>query len=258
MNRIVWIFDFDGTLSPIVADRHAAHLHPACRELLMDLHQDQGQEVAVLSSRRLEDLSARIDIPGVYIGGYNGLRWISPEGRVLDRGYYFQGDLQEKRNAMLPGIMALKELPGMDIEDKHWAVTLHLRQMSPDGKEEALKHIRTWGNQDDISVLPGPEAWEVTFSPSFNKSVGVQILCRELDFKPRRDLLIYAGDDANDALAMAYVASLGGIIITVGPQPLYPCCRLVNDPKTLAVLCRKMARALSSGERPTNLLKEEE
>jgi len=35
--RSLWVFDFDGTLSPIVEDRHAARIHPMCRELLKDL-----------------------------------------------------------------------------------------------------------------------------------------------------------------------------------------------------------------------------
>jgi trehalose-phosphatase len=241
LNRTIWIFDFDGTLSPIIADRHSARLHPNCRTLLIELQEDHGHLVAVLSSRRLEDLTPRIDIPGLYLGGYNGLQWLSPEGRLLDHGLDFSGDLQEKRAQMLPEIMALKELPGMDIEDKHWAVTLHLRQMSPDGKEEALKRIWTWENHDDISVMQGPEAWELAFSPSFNKSVGVQILCRELDFQPRRDLLIYAGDDANDALAMAYVASAGGLNITIGSCPLVAGAHLVENPEALAPFCRKLA-----------------
>jgi trehalose-phosphatase len=246
MNRIVWIFDFDGTLSPIVADRHAARLHPACRDLLIYLHQDQGHQVAVLSSRRLEDLTSRIDIPGVYIGGYNGLRWISPEGRVLDRGHFFPGDLQKSRVAMLPGIMALKELAGLDIEDKEWAITLHLRKLPPDLKEEAARKILSWKNLDGIRVLKGPEAWEIIFSPSFDKSVGVRILCQELHFDVRGDILIYAGDDENDALAMAYVASTGGINITVGSRPLVAGSHLINNPDSLAPFCRKLAASLIS------------
>lgn len=241
MNHTVWIFDFDGTLSPIVADRHAACLHPACRELLMHLHGDQGNQVAVLSSRRLEDLISRIEIPGLYLGGYNGLKWLSPAGRVLDHGHDFPGELQQTRNAMLPAIMALKELPGLDIEDKHWSVTLHLRKLTPDVQEEASRRILAWKNLDGIRVLKGPEAWEIVFSPALDKSVGVRILCRELGFVPRQDLLIYAGDDENDAMAMEYVAAAGGINITVGPRPLVAGAHLVSNPQSLAPFCRRLA-----------------
>jgi trehalose-phosphatase len=222
VTRSIWIFDFDGTLSPIVAGRYAARLHPACRELLKKLSRDHENHVAVLSSRRLEDLTPRIDIPGLYLGGYNGLKWLSPEGRVLDHGHDFPGDLQQTRDVMLPGIMALNELPGMDIEDKHWAVTLHLRHLSSDLKEEVSQRILGWETGDRVRLLKGPEAWEIVFSPTFDKSVGVWILCRILGFDPHLERLIYTGDDENDALAMAYVTSQGGINITIGRAPWFP------------------------------------
>jgi trehalose-phosphatase len=244
LSRIVWIFDFDGTLSPIVAERYAARLHPACRELLKKLSRDHENHVAVLSSRRLEVLTPRIDIPGLYLGGYNGLKWLSPEGRVLDHGHDFPGDLEQTRDVMLPGIMALNELPGMDIEDKHWAVTLHLRHLSSDLKEEVSQRILGWETGDRVRLLKGPEAWEIVFSPTFDKSVGVRILCRILGFDPHLERLIYTGDDENDALAMAYVTSQGGINITIRPRPLVPGAHIVENPKALPSFCRKLLTSI--------------
>lgn len=66
--RRLWVFDFDGTLSPIVPDRTAARLHPECRELLNELVRAPGRFVAVLSSREIEDLSRRVPLPGVFPG----------------------------------------------------------------------------------------------------------------------------------------------------------------------------------------------
>ena len=52
----LWIFDFDGTLSPLVPDRDAAALLPEGREMLSALVRLPRQGVAVLSSRLLDDL----------------------------------------------------------------------------------------------------------------------------------------------------------------------------------------------------------
>lgn len=243
--RTFWIFDFDGTLSPIVADRNAARLHPDCRKLLKELSGNESHHVAILSSRMLDDIVPRIDVPGVYIGGNNGLRWYLPQGRVLDCTNLFSGHLRKTRRLMIRRIMALKELPGIDIEDKEWSVAVHLRKMDPETKQKAAKHIQAWENLEGIRILKGPEAMEIIFSSFFNKSVGIQVICKHLHYSPGNDTLIYAGDDENDALAMEQVLFMGGKAITVGSRNLLPDTYLAKNPEALAHLCREMAGLLT-------------
>src|SRR3972149_2640835 len=78
--RRLWVFDFDGTLSPLVPDRTVARLHPASLALLKDLVADPRDRVAVLSSRTLEDIVPRVPVPQVYLGGGCGLAWRIPGG----------------------------------------------------------------------------------------------------------------------------------------------------------------------------------
>jgi trehalose 6-phosphate phosphatase len=244
MKRTFWIFDFDGTLSPIVADRNAAKMHPECHNMLKELIKVASHSVVVLSSRMLDDIIQRIDVPGIYIGGNNGLRWYLPRHRVLDCTNFFTGHLRKTRRSMIRRIMALKELPGIDIEDKEWSVAVHLRKMTAEAKQEAVKRIHAWDNLDGIRILRGPEALEIIFSSFFNKSVGIQVICKHLKFSPENDTIIYAGDDENDTLAMAHVMSTGGTAITVGSRTLLRDTYLVENPEALARLCRKMAGLL--------------
>jgi hydroxymethylpyrimidine pyrophosphatase-like HAD family hydrolase len=90
-------------------------------------------------------------------------------------------------------------------------------------------------------IMHGPEAWEIAFHSSYNKSTGIRILCDKLALAIGRDDLIYAGDDENDALAMTAVASLGGLNIAVGNQSFYPDSFLVAGPQELAALCRELS-----------------
>src|SRR5512139_1848564 len=78
--RRLWVFDFDGTLSPLVPDRSTATLHPACREVLEELSAGPQEIVAVLSSRAIDDLVPRVPVPGVFLGGGSGLVWHLPGG----------------------------------------------------------------------------------------------------------------------------------------------------------------------------------
>ena len=153
MKRTFWIFDFDGTLSPIVADRNAAYLHPECRKLLKELSNNKSYHVAILSSRMLDDIVPRIDVPGVYIGGNNGLRWYLPQGRVLDCTNLFSGHLRKTRRLMIRRIVELKELPDIVIEDKEWSMAINLRKMKQEAKQETVKRIKTWENLDGILIL---------------------------------------------------------------------------------------------------------
>ncbi|MCR4310146.1 MAG: hypothetical protein NUW14_09085 [Deltaproteobacteria bacterium] len=65
--RSLRVFDFDGTLSPIVDDRHAARVHPMCRELLKGLARMPWHFVAVLSSREIEDVTGAADIMFLHV-----------------------------------------------------------------------------------------------------------------------------------------------------------------------------------------------
>jgi len=75
------MFDFDGTLSPLVTERTAASLDSACRDMLHRLAAVQGFHCAIISSRQLADLESRVDVPGIFLGGGSGLEWKLPDGR---------------------------------------------------------------------------------------------------------------------------------------------------------------------------------
>jgi len=76
--RRLWVFDFDGTLSPLVPDRAVARLHRASLALLKDLAAEPRDRVAVLSSRTLDDIVPRVPVPQAYLGGGCGLEWRTP------------------------------------------------------------------------------------------------------------------------------------------------------------------------------------
>ena len=237
----LWVFDFDGTLSPLVADRREAELHPMCRDLLKELSETPGHFVAVLSSREIEDLVSRIPLPRVIVGGASGLVWRLPGGHRLRPGESAEARRDEAARALAPLLSRLSSFPGVDVEDKGWSVAVHYRQVLPDALGMLEPLLAELGKTPGVRAFRGPSAVEVQLLPQVSKSFGLRRLCRFLAFDPSRGRLLYAGDDENDAVAMRWVLKKGGIAMAVRSPLRVRGARSVDDPAALA----RAVRALS-------------
>jgi trehalose 6-phosphate phosphatase len=231
---ILWMFDFDGTLSPLVADRTAARLDSACRNMLHRLAAKRGCHCAVISSRELADLAGRVDIPGIYLGGGSGLEWRLPDGRLPAPEAARMDAVRKVREALIPEIMEWGLLPGVEIEDKHWSVAIHIRQATEPAQEKLFALIEAWRQARKVSVFRGPAVLEVQLLPEVDKSFGVRAFCDLVQYTPAAGRLLYAGDDENDAVAMQLVLNQGGIVMVVGEKALVPGSRVVSSPAELA------------------------
>lgn len=240
--RDLWVFDFDGTLSTIVADRDTAQLHPDCRELLVDLAAEPASRVVILSSRRLSDLVSRVPIPGLILGGESGLDWRMPDGTTrYQEGRLAKAMLQGRRSAA-PLLERAAALPGVEIENKHWSATVHYRRLAT-GSLPALQGILAeFKGCSQVEMFNGPAAADVRFLPGTGKAFGLQRLCRLRRWNPSRLRLVYAGDDENDATAMRWVLSCGGSVFDVGGRTGVPAARVVDDPPALARALRAFGR----------------
>ena len=78
-SRAGLFLDFDGTLAPIVSDPAKARLAPRARGALCDLTRTFAV-VAVVSGRSIDDLSSRVDVPGIWLSGGHGRVIRSPNG----------------------------------------------------------------------------------------------------------------------------------------------------------------------------------
>jgi len=249
VRRRLWVFDFDGTLSPLVPNRSAASLHPSCREMLEDLAAEPLERVAVLSSRALEDLVPRVPIPRIFLGGGSGLEWQIPGGGRVRPGKQAERKLEENRAQAFPQFEKMKVIPGVEVEDKLWSVAVHFRHASTEARGELSRLLEELTGHPFLRMFPGPEAVEVQLLRSVNKSLGVQKLCRFLKFDSSGSRLVYAGDDGNDAAAMRWVMSRKGVALVVGNRTKVPGARVLEGPHGLAMAVRKMAGLPSRTQR---------
>ena len=69
----LWIFDFDGTITSDAINSATTQLDPGCDALLRRLADYSSDQVVIVSNRNVYDIAERINIPGVIIGGCNGI-----------------------------------------------------------------------------------------------------------------------------------------------------------------------------------------
>ncbi|WP_318258703.1 trehalose-phosphatase [Geobacter anodireducens] len=126
----LWIFSFDRTLTAAGACYAKARLHRVTRQFLEELAALPGHRVAVLSSRPLDDLVSRVPIEGIYLGGSCGTEWHIPGGESMTLSGKPKDMLMETRDALLPALRAVADLPGVELEDRRWSAALHTQEAS--------------------------------------------------------------------------------------------------------------------------------
>jgi trehalose 6-phosphate phosphatase len=239
-SRCLWVFDFDGTLSPIVPDRNEARLHHACERMLRFLVRSPWNRVAILSSRTLDDIVSRIPVPGVFVGGGSGLEWQLPDRHRVGPSPGTEALLSAKRRAVSPLFEEMAAIPGVEIEDKGWSFAVHYRNASPRSFRRRVSLLQRLRNRKGIKLFRGPEVVEVQMLGGGGKSAGVRRLCRLSGWDPSKDRIVYAGDDENDAVAIRWVHSKGGTGIVVGNRITVHGARHVEGPADLVEAIRRL------------------
>ncbi len=205
--------DFDGTLSPIVADPAEAHIHPAAAEVLVALSA-QVRAVAVITGRParqalalggLDEVGDAIGEQGrelfVY-GQYGNERWSSTDRRVISPRppHGVASFLREVRS-----VIRRAGVGEAHIEEKGLAVAVHTRRLEdPDAAyDRLLPLVADLAHHYDLVVEPGRNVIEVR-APGMDKGEAVHKLSSDLSAGG----FMFAGDDLGDLEAFKAVLHL--------------------------------------------------
>lgn len=205
--------DFDGTLSPIVADPDRADIHADAPDVLVDLAREV-KAVAVITGRparqalelgHLERVADALE-PGkelrVY-GQYGNELWRSADRRIVapppPAGLAgFRSDL--------PAALRRLDAAAAHVEDKGIAVAVHTRRL-PDPAaafEGLLPALTELADRHGLVVEPGRQVVEVR-AAGMHKGRAVELVVQQTDARG----VVFAGDDLGDLDAFAAVERLG-------------------------------------------------
>lgn len=242
--------DFDGTLAPIVADPAAAAPLPGTTEALGEMA-GRLAKVAVVSGRPVSFLARRLGpaaAKGVELYGLHGLeRWDGKGPSPVREAAAWAGPVSEARTEA-----ESEAVPGLEVEDKTYSVTLHWRRaLDPATVGAAAGPLaRRLARAHGLVARPGKASVELVPPLSIDKGTVVAALGSGLG------LAAFIGDDLGDVRAFEALSSLardGTAIARVAvtgpeaPPALLAAADLVlSGPEETAALLTQIVRRLSS------------
>ncbi|MBO3748949.1 trehalose-phosphatase [Streptosporangiaceae bacterium NEAU-GS5] len=193
--------DFDGTLSPIVADPAQAWIHPGAPPVLARLG-EWMRAIVIITGRPpltvLELGPGLADVPGLTILGHYGReRWAG--GKLTAPPPHPGLDLVRRA---LPALAPSQA----SIEDKGQAMALHTRRCpDPQGTLDALREsVARLAAEAGLVVEPGRYVLELR-PPGMDKGQALTAFLRE----KTADSVIFVGDDLGDLAAFDAVEASG-------------------------------------------------
>jgi trehalose 6-phosphate phosphatase len=254
------LFDYDGTLVPIVDHPAHAKLPAEKRRLLQRLAERPRVVVGILSGRRMHDLKEMVGLhptlPSAPDGGKGTARgmvcYCGVSGMELELdGMRMTHPEADKSRALIGSLIApLSELaagcPGAWVEDKRFGLTLHYRAAPPSRASvlQARAHHFLQYFAEQLRILDVALAMEIT--PAFGWTKGSAV-AKMAAHAGTGALPLYAGDEANDQDALEVANALGGVSIGIGPRAPLAARHLLEDS---AALGKRMARILQALELP--------
>jgi trehalose 6-phosphate phosphatase len=254
-------FDFDGVLSPIVADPATSRAYPGIVDALRRLLAKVGN-VAIISGRPAADVIAMADFGDLtaserfsVFGLYGMQRWDTAGQRVVSDSV--APGIAGVR-AELPGLIAGLGLPaGVAIEDKSMSIAVHTRRS--DAPAEALAALLVplgeLAERHGLALEPGRLVLELR-TPGSDKGLVLTGIVERVS----AGAVAYFGDDLGDLPAFAAVdrlraAGVAGLKICSGsdevPQLKVQADVVVDGPAGVLAFVNALTEAAAPSETAT-------
>ena len=240
-SQVLLLFDYDGTLTPLVPNPEQANLSTQVRERLTALTTGDKYITGVISGRSLEDVAAKVGIPGMIYAGNHGLEIQGPGLDFVHQGALEQAGTQVQVSGELQS--ALGGIPGVIVEPKGLTLSVHYRSTPGDqvrAVEQAFARVvEPYLESGTARVTYGKKVLEVRPNLPWDKGKAIALL---QETYPQASLTCFFGDDRTDEDGFGVVQESGGIAVLVGParQPTIAWHR-VDSPQEVAQVLDLMA-----------------
>lgn len=246
-DELLLLSDYDGTLTPIVADPVEAWLGTAVRNDLRLLARSDRIRLGIVSGRRLEDLRIRVRLPDVIYAGCHGLQIDGP-------GIAFRHSRAVARRDVLEALAhAIRRrtaaMPGVVVEPKGLALVVHYRHaaaLATPRLEAALARVIR-PHRGQVRLVRGRKVIDVLPTAGWDKGQAVVRIRDHARATTQRDpVTVYLGDDASDELAFSALAG-DAVTVRVGraarTSATYRLREVSDVHRLLSALAAKVARS---------------
>jgi trehalose 6-phosphate phosphatase len=241
-NRIAVFLDYDGTLTPIVSHPEDAWLSDSARQALRELA--ACAPVAILSGRDLNDVRRRVDLDGIVYAGSHGFDIAGAGGLRRELGTAYLSVLATAEAELRE---ALDEIPGAQLERKHFSIAAHYRNVNENNVSEVERAVSAVAARHrELRRMSGKKVYELLPAIEWNKGKAMIWLLEVLGLDRGKVRPIYIGDDRTDEDAFRVLQHRGvGILVGDESQPTAASYSL-KDPAEVDRFLRLLTDRLSA------------
>lgn len=239
--------DFDGTLSPIVADPEEAWMPEATGEVLARLA--EHVPVAVVSGREVDDVRRRVGLGElVYVGDHG----FAVRGPVAIDGLPRPEGLEAALAATRQRLEAeLDDIQGVRVEEKSFSLAVHHRQAAPSAGARVQAAVEeSLADEPVLRWRAGKQVVEVVPAVDWNKGRAVERLRTAFAGEGPEPAALVLGDDVTDEAAFARLGKEDvGVLVAEEPRQTQASYRL-RDPHEVRAFLARLSDARSSDAEP--------
>ena len=240
--RLAVFLDYDGTLTPIVSHPEDAWLPDSMRQTLGSLA--ARVPVAILSGRDLDDVRGRVLVDGIVYAGSHGFDIAGAGALRREFGAEYLAVLDKAEMELRE---ALDEIPGAQLERKHFSVAAHYRNVNEtEAFKVALAMDAVAARHRELRRMDGRKVYELLPDIDWNKGKAMLWLLETLGLEGRNALPIYIGDDRTDEDAFCALEQRGiGILVSEQSPPTAARYSLKNPAEMEEFLTALAARLIA-------------
>ncbi|WZZ00758.1 hypothetical protein YC2023_073086 [Brassica napus] len=227
--EIVMFLDYDGTLSPIVADPDRAFISSKMRRTVKKLA--KCFPTSIVTGRCIDKVYSFVKLAELYYAGSHGMDIKGPTKGFSRYNKDKPSVLYQPAGDFLPMIdEAFKQLvektkstPGAKVENNKFCLSVHFRCVDEKKWSElALKVRSVVKNYPTLKLSQGRKVFEIRPMIKWDKGKALEFLLESLGFDNSSDVFpIYIGDDRTDEDAFKLLQERGqglGLLVTKFPK----------------------------------------
>jgi trehalose-phosphatase len=239
-HRLAVFLDYDGTVTPIVSRPEDAWLSESMRQTLRSL--TARVPVAILSGRDLDDVRGRVLVDGVVYAGSHGFDIAGAGGLRRELGAAYLPVLDEAETELRE---ALDEIPGAQLERKHFSVAAHYRNVNEnDAFRVAVAVEAVAAKHRELRRTEGKKVYELLPDIDWDKGKAVLWLLETLELERGNAFPIFIGDDRTDENAFRALTNRGAGILVSEQPGLTAASYWLKDPEEVECFLREITGPL--------------
>ncbi|XP_027331450.1 probable trehalose-phosphate phosphatase C [Abrus precatorius] len=226
--QVVTFLDYDGTLSPIVADPDKAYMSKKMRATLKDIARHFA--TAIVSGRSIDKVYSFVGLAELYYAGSHGMDIKGPtnkrstkkgnEAVLLQPASEFLPMINEVYNIL---VEKTKSVPGAKVENNKFCLSVHYRCVDEKSWVALAEQVNLVLNEyPKLKLTQGRKVLEIRPNIKWDKGKALEFLLeKSLGYANSNNVFpIYIGDDRTDEDAFKVLRSRGqGIGILVSKIP---------------------------------------